>query len=789
MPTPAEIDEQVTLERKQIKHGLEKLRDNTVKLQDKSYASATVYGVSSIAELIPLVVEQINDTNHRIKKGKTGVAFAEIRQFLADIEPSAAAAIACKVTFDKVFSSKQKANQLQNVTDAIGKAIEDECMIRHYERSVPGLLHTIKKNYWHKASGTEQKVVNVRTLMNRHDVDHWKTWGRNNRIKLGGWLLDCICVSSGWFDNELRREGRKTNRYIVPTPEFLEKRDEIMSVAELFSPLAWPMLIEPNDWSHDRQGGYLLNEVMKGYDMVRRSDPCRIQGETPIKFLNHIQKVAYKLNPFIVDVAETLQGQGIALGKFVPVVELPLPPKPADIAENYESRMDYRRRAAEVMNVNAQQFKRSCRTRMTMNAVAEFKGREKFFIPWSFDYRGRAYPIPAFLTPQDTDFGKSLLSFYEPAFMTHEAESWLRFQVATTYGLDKSTMEERQEWTLHNHDLIRRVVTDPIGNLSDWESADEPWQFLSAAEEYYYTCITCERNYTRSCIAVDATCSGLQILAGLARDKSTAKLVNVLPSDRPQDAYKVIAEEAKPNVPVHLQQYMDRKTTKRTVMTVPYNAKPFSNRGYIREALAENRYEAGELKLAGIEVEKEDLTAVVKAVRDAMDVIVPGPMKVMKWIEKEVSSAIDRGLDELKWETPSGFIVTQRLMKPQLETIELQLLGRCQIKVATTDSEKVDKSHHKNATAPNLIHSLDASLLHLSATRFNAPISLIHDSVLCRATDMSVLSAIVRETYMHLFAEHDYLTDWAQQIGAESTPPIIGTLEPESVIESTYFFC
>ena len=32
-------------------------------------------------------------------------------------------------------------------------------------------------------------------------------------------------------------------------------------------------------------------------------------------------------------------------------------------------------------------------------------------------------------------------------------------------------------------------------------------------------------------VATDATCSGLQILSGLARDKSTAKLVNVVPGD------------------------------------------------------------------------------------------------------------------------------------------------------------------------------------------------------------------------------------------------------------------
>ena len=109
--------------------------------------------------------------------------------------------------------------------------------------------------------------------------------------------------------------------------------------------------------------------------------------------------------------------------------------------------------------------------------------------------------------------------------------------------------------------------------------------------------------------------------------------------------------------------------------------------------------------------------------------------------------------------------------------------------VATGDGPEVNISKHKSATAPNLIHSLDASLLLLSTLQFNYPISLIHDSVLCRATDMTQLSCVVREIYMHLFAEHDYLKSWAEQIGAETDPPMINTLQPESVIESTYFFC
>jgi len=779
LPTPAEIDEQIQLERDAIAQGLKRLHKNTYDLENKSYASATVYGAASIDTLLPLVVARIQDTTNRIKEGKTGAAFKEIQQYLSDVEPLAAAALAIKLTFDKVFSYKDKSNQVVNVCSAIGLAIEQECQMRHYETHAPGLLHTLKENYWHRSIGTQQKVVVIRTLMNRYNVKQWDSWGVSNRIKLGGWLLDCVMQSSGWFTKDLQRIGRKTTQHVIPTPEFLEIKDAVMRDAELFSPLAWPMLIEPNDWTHEKCGGYLLNEVMKGHDMVRRSDRTLIQGERPIEFLNRIQKVAYRLSPFIVGVAEELDRLERAVGKFLPIIHHDLPPKPVDIATNKEARHSYNRQAAEVYNLQAQEFKKSCRTRMTMEAVERFKDKDKFFIPWSFDYRGRAYPIPAFLTPQDTDFGKSLLRFAEEAKINKDAEKWLAFQVATTYGRDKDTIEDRLDWVKNNTHIISMVACDPIRHIHEWEAAAEPWQFLAACDEYYHCVLIKDRTTTGGIVATDATCSGLQILAGLARDKSTASLVNVIPSTKPQDAYAVVANTAAPFCPNSIRNHMDRKVVKRVVMTVPYNAKPFSNRGYIKDALKEK----------GIEIDKDDLTKTVVAVRNAMDEVVPGPMAVMSWIESEVANAIDRGKTKLTWTTPSGFVVNQKLMKKETVYIKLQLMGDCKLTVATQDSDKVDKQHHKNATAPNLIHSLDASLLHFSALAFDAPIALIHDSVLCRATDMELLSFIVRKTYMHLFAEHDYLQDFATQIEAETDPPIIGDLEPESVIESTYFFC
>jgi DNA-directed RNA polymerase len=782
MPLRAEIEQQETLERNQIKGGLEKLKKDTLHLEKKEYASATVYGSASIATLLPTFVEYLDKRKEerKLTAVKGAGHLIGLLPYLFALDTESQAVIAAKLTFDKVFSPRRKNQLVVRVTESIGSAIEAECQMQYYEKIAPPLFAALKETYWHQAKGTEYKRKSMQTIMNKHNIVPWKAWSREWKVKLGGFLLNCLARSSGWFESVEKKIGNKSDAYVITTDEFNKHKEEIVRITELFSPLTKPMLIEPRDWTNLHDGGYYLNQLTNCHEMVRRGVQLRIQGKTTYDFLNQIQKVKYRLSDFIVGVAKELEEREIEVGKFRPVINHPIPPKPADFDTNKDSKKQWKKDAAIAHNKNANEWRISCRTRMTMNCVREFEDTD-FYIPWSFDYRGRAYPIPSFLTPQDTDFGKSLLRFSEESEITEDGVKWLAFQVATTYGLDKATMDERLAWVSieENKQIIIRVARDPINNIGDWENADEPWQFLVACHEYYSVVIAGKKT-TGLPVATDATCSGLQILAGLARDKSTARLVNVIPSNKPQDAYQVIADHSRPHIPERLRPYWDRKKTKRCVMTIPYNAKPFSNRQYIRDAF----------KDIDIEVEKEELTQIVQAVRNAMEVVVPGPMKVMRWIEQEVSKAIRNGAKELMWVTPSGFRVTQKLMKQDWKRIQLQLFGTTNLKVSIPNKELgVDLAHHKNATAPNLIHSLDASLLHLSATRFDAPISLIHDSVLCRATDMTYLSTLVRDTYMHLFAEHDFLKDFAQAIGAETEPPIIGDLQPSEVIESTYFFC
>jgi len=782
METHTNLHRQFLLEQEAISCGRQRLHDSMKKLEEKSYASASVYGVSSIREALPYLITKVEETKFKLKTGQAGKFYKDIALYLDDLEPLAIATIMLKVTFDRVFSTQRGANLVTPTLVALGSALESECKFRWYKKEYPALMHYISSKYFHNACGTKQKEIIASQKFGQRDIK-WLPWNIKAKTSIGRWGLMIVMETTEWFTVNKRKTHRKRYEYrVVPTDLFNQRRAELIKSAELFAGIPWPMLVVPDDWGYNEDGtiiygGYLTNRMMKGHDLTRKGNPIIIHGEAPINFLNKLQRVKYCVNQHVLHIADKMRLRGRVIGKFIPISPTTKLPRPVDADENQEANLAWRRAMAEAHNADRINFKRSVRTRTQLEAAEKFKD-DVFYLCWSFDYRGRAYPIPAFLTPQDTDFGKALLRFADESSVTDEAELWLSFQVATTYGLDKETLEDRHQWVSNNTDLITKVATDPEVYLHLWEEVDEPWQFMAACHEYYHCCIAKDKKTTGLMVAVDATCSGLQILAGLARDKSTAELVNVVPSSKPSDAYKAVAEQAKEFLPTYMHRWMNRAVCKRTVMTIPYNATKDSSRKYIREALLEE----------GIDPTKDELTQVVNAVYSSMDTIVPGPMQVMRWIKKHVGQYIRNGATEVEWVTPSGFVVNQRRDDIETERMELQLLGRTQVRLPTGKTSP-SPNKHKSSTAPNYIHSFDASILHRSFTKFDEPFTVIHDSVLCRAGDMGTLNALVRETYTNIFSEECWLSKFAETINASEPPPIVGTLDPKVVSNSTYFFC
>ena len=55
MLTEQQIEDQEEFERKQISGGLHRLHSNTKKLEEKTYASATVYGSACMSSILSLI--------------------------------------------------------------------------------------------------------------------------------------------------------------------------------------------------------------------------------------------------------------------------------------------------------------------------------------------------------------------------------------------------------------------------------------------------------------------------------------------------------------------------------------------------------------------------------------------------------------------------------------------------------------------------------------------------------------------------------------------------------------
>ena len=146
MLTEKQIDDQQEFERKQISGGLHKLMTNTKKLEDKNYASATVYGSSCMKSILPDLIAYIDKKKKKYNQRGNDVSKAIIHKYVLPTDTPVQAVLATKIVFDMVFSPISKKHRLTPIVEAIGKALEAEAQMEYYENEAKGLFITLK-NY------------------------------------------------------------------------------------------------------------------------------------------------------------------------------------------------------------------------------------------------------------------------------------------------------------------------------------------------------------------------------------------------------------------------------------------------------------------------------------------------------------------------------------------------------------------------------------------------------------------------------------------------------------------
>ena len=694
---------------------------------------------------------------------------------LKDAPAETLALIAMKTVLDVL--GKEPNPSLQQITTKVGKNVQLELRMTYYAVQEPE-LYKKTEHFFHKATGTGQKSTVFIRAFNKEAIE-WDRWSETINHKVGAWLITCLIETTGWLERTFIQEGKKRKSVIRYTREFIEQRDTILAAAESMAFCQWPMLCPPVDWSNDSEGGYLTESVRQANPLIRKACPLTTskQGDLPLAMLNNLQRQAYKVNPLIFAVADHFYENKITVGKFVQDAPMAIPVNNLTNDSPEEDVKAYKIRRTEAENFNAQLSQKNWRTTEVMYVARKYADEERFYCPASFDYRGRVYFQNTALNPQGTDFDKALLYFAEEGPVN---EYWLAFHVATTFGLDKETMENRVKWTRENVSLISRIAQDPIGN-HEWREADEPWCFLAAAIEYYVCVIAATKQTSGLPVGIDATCSGLQHLSAMTLCGATAALVNVSPTDKPADAYKTVAAASLAYMPEKYHAWMNRKVTKRPVMCTPYGVTYKSARKYIYEELKKNH--------------KDEVRDAIKDITDAVfrkaiPEVLPGPIEVMQWLKASATEILNSGKETIQWTTPSGFVVTQDLRVSDMVRVDTRLMGGVTMKCMIGDGYLgPDKPHHRSALAPNVVHSFDSALLHLTFAFWDKPFTVIHDCVLGRSCDMDQMASDIRLHFGEMY-KAPVLQSWADEVGVTLPPGLVkNTLDIDTVNQSPYFFC
>jgi DNA-directed RNA polymerase len=442
----------------------------------------------------------------------------------------------------------------------------------------------------------------------------------------------------------------------------------------------------------------------------------------------------------------------------------------------------------------------------------KFKDYATLFYPLQFDFRGRAYCVPAFLNYQSIGGAKALLLFSNGKEITPEnrGEFWLAVHGANMYGNDKISLEDRVKWVNDNEQWIVNCAQDPFRHR-EWEDASNAFQFLAWCDEWrrYQARGINEKFISHLPVNVDGSCNGLQLYSLMLRDSVAGKLVNLLPSDTPQDIYQLVANAVNEKLKVHAsedrpyaQQWLDygvkRSTTKRSIMTICYGSTRYSCTDFVIEDLTK-RQDKGEHHPFVNDLFRP-ASYLASVIWDSIGDNLKSARVGMKYLQ-EIAKIVSKEQLPIHWVTPVGFPVYQSYPEMKSKRVKAMLMGEVIKPRINAETDKTDKLRMSNGVAPNVVHSVDSAgmiktvnIAHKNGIR---NFCNVHDSFGTTAGDVEMLNKSIREAFIDMFSNHDILEKFRQDVEKQLPDklkaklpevPSKGDLDINKLRESKFFF-
>lgn len=780
--------------------GREKVLELVMKAEKKGKVGSLPYQ----NYLVRQVIEELAADIKRDSGLQNGAgAYKKFAQYLGSLEHKIVALRAIQAVLGVLFkegAADYPAPVWKMAAGAAGRAVYREYLMRHFAKLSPALFNSLTREYRKSMTSDERHVIKAFKAKFKKEGFEYPVWRFGDIEQVGAYLLTRMQAHrfvESWSKTEVRKGKAHTVRYIQLSYELRTASMELMDLIADMPRVAGAMIEPPLPWDHTTNtgGGFHTTEMQRlsGYAVQGRGlgEVSALTTQT----MNILQSVEYRINKPVLDAVRALSLRQ-NIGK--QIIGADAGPKP-EYSEDFTEKQKkaWKNQARIWFTEKKRRAVLHAKAQRTFREATELAAYPVIWFSYFADSRGRFYARAGEVSPQGTDLSKGLLEYAQgQPLVTPAAIRWFKIHGANKFGIDKVPLNEREQWVDENHQSILAMAADPLSHR-EWAEADTPVSFLAWVFEYakWHSSVA-ERTVfrTRLPISQDGTCNGLQNLSALMCDSVGGAAVNLTPSNAPRDIYSDVAVrvtellQAMPPSKLRdawLKHGINRKVTKRTTMTVPYNVTRYASSEFINEDYLE-KYEPPEFDKADYGDAANFISHVLWA---ALDDVVVKSREVMEWLKGWAKDAVQKG-KPVRWTTPQGLYVNSDYERMTIVTVKSIAFGT-RIKLSKPMDGTSDIRKTVNAIAPNFVHSLDAAHLSRVVNRAHAEgiqITAIHDDFGTYAEDTDRLHQILREEFVLMYEGNTLLADLAADTGYEVPPPSVGDLDLREILRSTYFF-
>ena len=816
--------------------------------------------------LVPKIAQAVKEWHEgpdgKLSTSRPSVAFTmlsteekAVKDRSLRISCESAAVIILKVILSKLV--KPEGIPITPMASAIGRTLEDEIRFgrirdqekEHFKKAIAENLNKRAGVSYKKAY---MQAVETSMLEQGQLEDAWGTWSPAEAVHVGIKMLEIVIQSTQLV--ELKRYGAgnaAADVEMVHLSDFWVKKmaQRGFSLAGI-APVYQPCVVPPKPWTGVVGGGYWA-KGRRPLPLIRLGSKSAVARYEDVYMpevydaVNIIQNTPWKVNKKVLDVVNMVEKLNNTPIEDIPQME---PLKPEDYAgETEEELKAWKKAAAGIYRREKARQSRRLSLSFIVNQANKFSQFKAIWFPYNMDWRGRVYAVPMF-NPQGNDMQKGLLTLAVGKPIGADGFKWLKVHGANCAGVDKVTFEERIKWVEDNHDNIMTAAKAPMDSIEWWGKLDSPFCFLAFCFEYAGVM---HHGLSYSCslpIAFDGSCSGIQHFSAMLRDHIGGHAVNLTPSGKVQDIYRIVSDRIEEELKVLLingtdnemvthedkktgeiteriklgtrelaRQWltygMSRKVTKRSVMTLAYGSKEYGFADQVYEDIVMPAIDSGSGAMFTEPSQASRFMA--KMIWEAVSVTVVAAVDAMKWLQgaaKLLAAEVkDKKTGEIlkpclpvHWVTPDGFPVWQEYRKKDTTRLNLMFLGSFNLQPTVNKGTKkeLDKHKQESGISPNFVHSQDGSHLRKTVVHTHRKygvmsFAVIHDSFGTIPADAEYLFRGVRETMVETYRDNDVLLDFYEQFEyqlhesqRDKLPelPKKGKLNIEDILSSDFAF-